>query len=124
MTEHPHPIVIAGAGAAGGEAAVSLRQQGYAGPIVLLGDEAYPPYHRPPLSKAFLGGEAALPGPRALAAFYLKDGILIAADVVGHPSDFLAARKLVGLRAACRPEHLADPTYPLKHYLEAAKTAA
>lgn len=59
MTEHPHPVVIAGAGAAGSEAAVSLRQQGYAGPILLLGDEAHPPYHRPPLSKDFLAGDAA-----------------------------------------------------------------
>src|SRR3546814_18395380 len=37
-----------------------LRQQGYEGGIVLVGDEAYVPYRRPPLSKTFLSGEATL----------------------------------------------------------------
>ena len=55
-----NPIVIIGAGQAGGQAAVSLRQLGYDGPIVLVGDEAYPPYERPPLSKGFFAGETAL----------------------------------------------------------------
>lgn len=47
-----------GAGQAGAEAANALRQQGYAGSITLIGDESYPPYRRPPLSKAFLSGAA------------------------------------------------------------------
>lgn len=64
------------------------------------------------------------PEPRALGAFYLKNGILIAADVVGHPADFMAARKLVGLRVACVPEHLADPAFPLKNYLAIVKAAS
>jgi 3-phenylpropionate/trans-cinnamate dioxygenase ferredoxin reductase subunit len=63
------------------------------------------------------------PEPHSLGAFYLKTGVLIAADVVGHPADFMAARKLVGLRAACAPEHLTDPAYPLKNYLDAPKKA-
>lgn len=52
-------VVIAGAGQAGFQAALSLRDQGYDGRITLVGDEAHPPYQRPPLSKAFLGGEMA-----------------------------------------------------------------
>ena len=51
-------IVIVGAGHAGGSAAAFLRQYGHEGPIVLVGDEAAIPYQRPPLSKAWLKGEA------------------------------------------------------------------
>jgi 3-phenylpropionate/trans-cinnamate dioxygenase ferredoxin reductase subunit len=35
----------------------TLRAKGFDGPIVILGDEPHPPYQRPPLSKAYLGGE-------------------------------------------------------------------
>ena len=51
-------VVIVGAGHAGGTAAALLRQYGFAGPITLLGAEPIPPYQRPPLSKAWLKGEA------------------------------------------------------------------
>lgn len=44
-------IVIIGAGQAGANAATELRRRGFAGGIVLVGDEAHPPYERPPLSK-------------------------------------------------------------------------
>lgn len=50
-------IVIIGAGQAAAQAVVSLRSEGYEGPITLIGDEAEPPYQRPPLSKKFLAGE-------------------------------------------------------------------
>ncbi|HEY0266184.1 MAG TPA: FAD-dependent oxidoreductase [Rhizomicrobium sp.] len=49
-------IVIIGAGQAGSQAVQSLRAEGFTGPITLVGDEAYPPYQRPPLSKAYLLG--------------------------------------------------------------------
>ncbi|MGH7758367.1 MAG: NAD(P)/FAD-dependent oxidoreductase, partial [Candidatus Dormibacteria bacterium] len=48
---------IVGAGMAGGRAAESLRHLGFDGRLLLLGDEAEPPYERPPLSKAYLNGE-------------------------------------------------------------------
>jgi 3-phenylpropionate/trans-cinnamate dioxygenase ferredoxin reductase subunit len=51
-------IVIAGAGHAGGSAAAMLRQLGWQGAITLVGEEPIPPYQRPPLSKAWLKGEA------------------------------------------------------------------
>jgi 3-phenylpropionate/trans-cinnamate dioxygenase ferredoxin reductase subunit len=51
-------IVIAGAGHAGGSAAALLRQFGWQGAITLIGEEPIPPYQRPPLSKAWLKGEA------------------------------------------------------------------
>lgn len=49
-------LLIVGAGHAGSELAVAARQGGWAGRIVLLGDEPGVPYHRPPLSKAYLLG--------------------------------------------------------------------
>lgn len=51
-------VVIVGAGHAGGVAAALLRQHGFAGRIALLGEEPELPYQRPPLSKAWLKGEA------------------------------------------------------------------
>lgn len=51
-------VVIVGAGHAGGSAAALLRQYGFEGEIVLLGEEPIAPYQRPPLSKAWLKGEA------------------------------------------------------------------
>ncbi|MET7798824.1 NAD(P)/FAD-dependent oxidoreductase [Streptomyces decoyicus] len=53
----PH-VVIAGAGIAGVQTAVALREQGWRGTIMLLGDEPHQPYDRPPLSKAVLLGKA------------------------------------------------------------------
>lgn len=56
-------IVIVGAGQAGAQVAQSLRQGGFEGPLRLIGEEAHPPYQRPPLSKKFLAGEV---GPEGL----------------------------------------------------------
>jgi 3-phenylpropionate/trans-cinnamate dioxygenase ferredoxin reductase subunit len=53
-------VVIVGAGHAASEFAGALRQARYAGPVLMLGEEPHFPYHRPPLSKAFLSGEASL----------------------------------------------------------------
>lgn len=53
-------IVIIGAGQAGVQAAISLRGEGWTGPITLVGDEPHLPYQRPPLSKAYLSGELPL----------------------------------------------------------------
>ena len=49
-------IVIIGAGQAGAQAVQSLRSEGFKGAITMVGDEDYPPYQRPPLSKAYLLG--------------------------------------------------------------------
>ena len=58
MSDLSANVVILGAGHAGGTAAALLRQYGHAGPISLIGDEPLAPYQRPPLSKAWLKGEA------------------------------------------------------------------
>src|SRR6185295_4468075 len=51
------PIVIVGASLAGGTAAVTLREQGFDGDLVLVGAERQLPYNRPPLSKGYLRGQ-------------------------------------------------------------------
>jgi 3-phenylpropionate/trans-cinnamate dioxygenase ferredoxin reductase subunit len=59
MTPDPQaPNVIAiGAGLAGGDVVTQLRQNGFEGELILIGEEPHLPYLRPPLSKAFLAGE-------------------------------------------------------------------
>ncbi|WP_298743430.1 FAD-dependent oxidoreductase [uncultured Brevundimonas sp.] len=87
-------VLIIGAGHAGGTAAALLRQYGHEGPIVLAGEEPAPPYQRPPLSKAWLKGEADL---EALLlrpeAFYADHGIELRLGVTATAID--AAAKTV-----------------------------
>ena len=52
-------IVVIGAGQAGVALAAKLRSAGHEGAITVIGEEAAPPYQRPPLSKAYLMGEMA-----------------------------------------------------------------
>ncbi len=56
------PLVIVGAGHAGGRAALTLRGEGYSGRLILIGDESHAPYERPPLSKGLLQGTVELAG--------------------------------------------------------------
>jgi len=74
--------VIVGAGHAAGELVTSLREQGWKGRIVLVGEEPQLPYHRPPLSKSYLLGETTaenlLIKPRAT---YDKAGVEIISGV-------------------------------------------
>ena len=51
-------ILIVGASLTGAVAAETLRKEGYAGRITLLGSEVHRPYERPPLSKSYLQGDA------------------------------------------------------------------
>ncbi len=50
-------VIIVGGGHAAGQAAASLRQEGYEGAVTVIGEEPHPPYQRPPLSKQYLAGE-------------------------------------------------------------------
>ena len=54
-----HDVLIVGAGHGGAQAAIALRQHGFAGRIAIVGDEPELPYERPPLSKEYLAGEKA-----------------------------------------------------------------
>jgi 3-phenylpropionate/trans-cinnamate dioxygenase ferredoxin reductase subunit len=85
----PDPFVIVGAGLAGAKAAETLREEGFDGPVVLVGEEQEVPYERPPLSKDYLLGKAER-----------------AASQV-HPPDWYAEHD-VELRTGVRAESL-DP---------------
>ena len=85
------PIVVAGAGHLGGRAAHALREFGWRGPILLIGEERHLPYERPPLSKAVLLGK--------------RDG----ASCALHKEESYAAQNI---------EHLVDPVVsidPARH---------
>jgi 3-phenylpropionate/trans-cinnamate dioxygenase ferredoxin reductase subunit len=87
-------VVIVGAGHAGVQAAASLREEGFAGPVILLGDENELPYHKPPLSKTFIKDAEAKPQPLRGEAFYtgnaidFRPGVRVAGiDVSGRKLD-------------------------------------
>jgi len=63
---HGQPIVIVGAGLAGGNAAVTLREEGFGGRVVLISREPGIPFGRPPLSKTYLRSE------EDLSAWYVR----------------------------------------------------
>lgn len=52
-----YDVLIVGAGHGGAQAAIALRQLGFAGSLAMIGAEPDPPYERPPLSKDYLAGE-------------------------------------------------------------------
>ena len=94
------PIVIVGAGQAGIKAAETLRLKSYESDILLIGEEKWPPYQRPPLSKAYLKGELSEDRLLLKAADYydkarvaLTTGSRVAAiDPVGHQLTFTDGR--------------------------------
>ena len=57
-----NPIVIVGGGLAGGNAAATIREEGFPGPVVLISREPGVPFGRPPLSKTYLRSEEDLDG--------------------------------------------------------------
>jgi len=86
-------LVVIGAGHAGAELAVQAREAGWAGGIALVGDEAALPYHRPPLSKSYLAGQAALDTLALKArATYDKAGVDLLSGRRVHAIDPAASR--------------------------------
>ncbi|WP_447778264.1 NAD(P)/FAD-dependent oxidoreductase [Variovorax boronicumulans] len=76
MTTYLDPIVIVGAGHSGARAAAALRKHGWAGGVILVGEESCLPYDRPPLSKAVLLGRKT--GEQCAfyaASWYAENGI-------------------------------------------------
>jgi NADPH-dependent 2,4-dienoyl-CoA reductase/sulfur reductase-like enzyme len=88
LTSASERVVIVGAGQSGGRAAEALRAGGFAGEIVLFGDERHEPYERPRLSKSVLTREEA------------------SAATAIHPRDWYAAQR-ISLRPGTRVEAIA-----------------
>ncbi|MFI7598115.1 NAD(P)/FAD-dependent oxidoreductase [Actinoplanes sp. NPDC049681] len=76
MTADHRTFVIIGAGFAGAKAAEALRERGFDGRVVLIGEEPERPYERPPLSKGYLTGDAG------------KDSVFV------HDEDFYAKQSV------------------------------
>lgn len=129
--------VIVGASHAGAQLAASLRREGWAGEIVLVGAESVLPYQRPPLSKAYLAGKStlddlAIRGPE----FYNRQGIQLldatvqwidrsAAQLALSTGDTLSYDKLA-LCTGARPRRLLTPgaDLPGVYYLRTASDVA
>src|SRR6516164_1236849 len=86
-----NPMVIIGDGLAGGNAAATLREEGFRGPVVLIRREPGVPFGRPPLSKTFLRSEEGLDDwyvrPAGWYADHdveLRDGTAVAVDPAAH----------------------------------------
>ena len=74
-------VLIVGAGQAGMQIAVSLRENGFEGRVELVGEEPHGPYQRPPLSKAFLHGTADIESLELRApSFYVDNKIVVVPD--------------------------------------------
>ena len=74
-------ILIVGAGQAGMQIAVSLREDGYEGDLTIVGEEPHGPYQRPPLSKAYLAGDADVESLELRSpAFYVERAIVVITD--------------------------------------------
>src|SRR5271170_4309643 len=80
-----NPIVIVGGGLAGGNAAAAVREEGFAGPVVLISREPGLPFGRPPLSKTYLRSEEKLDG------WYVRPAGWYADHDVERRSDEVAA---------------------------------
>lgn len=126
MTER---IVIIGAGQAGLQTAESLRSEGYAGEVLMIGDEPRPPYQRPPLSKAYLLGEFSdaqltIRSPEALARknISLLSGVAVSAIDRAARQVHLSDGRAIGYVGLClatgsRPRPLPVPGADLGNVL-------
>lgn len=137
------PVIIVGAGQSGLQVAESLRSEGYTGPILMIGSEPCPPYHRPPLSKAYLAGEASeaqltIRAPEALAKkqIELLNGVsVVAIDRAAQVVELSDGRRLAyaglalatGSRARALPLPGADELtgiFPLRTLDDTRRIAA
>lgn len=94
----PTSIVIVGASAAGLAAAETLRSEGYAHRLTLVGEEAHLPYDRPPLSKQVLSGE----WPREKLALRASDAL------AKLDAEWILGQRATGLSLAQRQVTLDD----------------
>jgi len=98
MSDPAGHVVILGAGHAGGTLCALLRQFDYPGSITLIGEEPLPPYQRPPLSKAWLKGEANAEDLELKPLEFYRE----------HAIDFRPGKRALRLERSDRRVHLDD----------------
>jgi 3-phenylpropionate/trans-cinnamate dioxygenase ferredoxin reductase component len=125
------PIVIVGGGQAGGTAAVTLREDGFGGPIVIINAEPGIPFGRPPLSKTYLRSEEDLQGWYVKPAdWYAAHGVellaesaVTAIDATAHSMALRSGRELeyqkvlIATGGRNRRLHIPGAELPGIHYL-------
>ncbi|MGW2086487.1 NAD(P)/FAD-dependent oxidoreductase [Streptomyces sp. NPDC001880] len=101
-------VVVVGAGMAGVQTAVALREQGFTGSLTLIGAEPHQPYDRPPLSKAVLLGKA--------------EGSAFDIDFEALEIDLQLGREVTGVRPAAH--ELDTPSGPVPYDVLVIATGA
>jgi 3-phenylpropionate/trans-cinnamate dioxygenase ferredoxin reductase subunit len=99
-------IVIVGAGQGGFQAAASLREAGFAGPVTLVGEEPGLPYQRPPLSKAYMKGDAGFEQIELRPAAFFKDHDIEVVNARAEAIDRAAQRVVLAGGEALPYAHL------------------
>lgn len=99
-------IVIVGAGQGGFQAAASLREAGFAGPVTLVGEEPGLPYQRPPLSKAYMKGDAGIEQIELRPAAFFKDHDIEVVNARAEAIDRAAQRVVLEGGSALPYAHL------------------
>ncbi|MDF2622130.1 MAG: FAD-dependent pyridine nucleotide-disulfide oxidoreductase [Xanthobacteraceae bacterium] len=99
-------IVIVGAGQGGFQAATSLREAGFAGPVTLVGEEPGLPYQRPPLSKAYMKGDAGIEQIELRPAAFFADHRIEVVNARAEAIDRAARRVLLAGGKALPYAHL------------------
>jgi 3-phenylpropionate/trans-cinnamate dioxygenase ferredoxin reductase component len=97
-TQAQRRVVVVGAGMAGVQTAVALREQGFSGTVTLIGAEPHQPYDRPPLSKAVLLGKA--------------EGSAFDVDFEALGIELLLGREVLGVRPEAHELDTEDGAFP------------
>ncbi|MER6283918.1 NAD(P)/FAD-dependent oxidoreductase [Streptomyces sviceus] len=98
QTQAQRRVVVVGAGMAGVQTAVALREQGFSGTVTLIGAEPHQPYDRPPLSKAVLLGKA--------------EGSAFDVDFEALGVELLLGREVLGVRPDAHELDTEDGPFP------------
>ncbi|MFF1724902.1 NAD(P)/FAD-dependent oxidoreductase [Streptomyces sviceus] len=98
QTQAQRRVVVVGAGMAGVQTAVALREQGFSGTVTLIGAEPHQPYDRPPLSKAVLLGKA--------------EGSAFDVDFEALGIELLLGREVLGVRPEAHELDTEDGPFP------------
>ncbi|MFF7175715.1 NAD(P)/FAD-dependent oxidoreductase [Streptomyces pseudovenezuelae] len=98
QTQAQRRVVVVGAGMAGVQTAVALREQGFGGTVTLIGAEPHQPYDRPPLSKAVLLGKA--------------EGSAFDVDFEALGIELLLGREVLGVRPEAHELDTEDGPFP------------
>ena len=106
-------MVIVGAGECGVRAAFALREEGFAGPVTLIGAEPHLPYERPPLSKDLLAESEAQGRSIAEEARFALAGIRLVRSAQAMAIDRAARSVMLADGSTLPYRRLRQPVFPI-----------